>query len=559
MIQYLIIDLFCGAGGWTTGAENARDAKGNKVAKVIACVNHDELAIESHAANHPDVLHFREDIRTMQLAPLVAHVAAMRQRYPTAKVILHASLECTNFSNAKGGLPRDGDSRTLANDLFRYEEALPLDYITIENVREFMSWGPLDEKGKPLSRLHGRDYVRWCNKMQQRGYQYTHRLLNAADFGAYTSRIRFFGIFSRPGLASGFPQPTHARNPDKAEMFGAPLHTWMPVRDVLDLHEEGESIFNRSKPLVERTLRRILAGLKKYATKQHDHFITKYYGSADGSFDNGYSDINAPAPTLTTSPQLGLVSTEFLTTYYGKGGFTAADHPCPTLGTKDTAAKVKLCWLDKQYNADNNHQSVEVPAGTLMTNNKFALVTALPFLLDGNGFGQDRRARSLEEPAPTLLASRRNHYLVNCNSSTSPCIGVDAPAPTITTGRTHFLVNPQYGNGGSAVDAPCFTLIARMDKKPPYLVSLAEGKSATKQAEVAGNATMREILDFMAEHGIVDIKLRMLNIQELKRITGFPESYVLRGPKAAQKKFIGNAVPCLMAQRIIENLARHAN
>ena len=106
MIRFLYIDLFCGAGGTSTGVEAAR-LHGEQVAKVIACVNHDANAIASHAANHPDALHFVEDIRTLNLDRMLAHVEAMRKQYPAARVVLWASLECTNFSIAKGGQSRD--------------------------------------------------------------------------------------------------------------------------------------------------------------------------------------------------------------------------------------------------------------------------------------------------------------------------------------------------------------------------------------------------------------------------------------------------------------------
>lgn len=113
MINLLYIDLFCGAGGTSSGVEYAR-VDGEKCAEVIACVNHDKNAILSHQANHPDTLHFTEDIRTLELGPMMAHLAAKKAEYPEAHVVLWASLECTNFSRAKGGQPRDADSRTLA-------------------------------------------------------------------------------------------------------------------------------------------------------------------------------------------------------------------------------------------------------------------------------------------------------------------------------------------------------------------------------------------------------------------------------------------------------------
>ena len=146
-MKLLYIDLFCGAGGTSSGVNSARlDDK--QCAQVVACVNHDKNAIASHAANHPEAMHFTEDIRTLELSPLLTHLQSCRRQYPDALVVLWASLECTNFSKAKGGMPRDADSRTLAEHLFRYIEAINPDYIQIENVEEFMSWGDVDENGK---------------------------------------------------------------------------------------------------------------------------------------------------------------------------------------------------------------------------------------------------------------------------------------------------------------------------------------------------------------------------------------------------------------------------
>lgn len=189
-IKLLYIDLFCGAGGTSSGVEYAK-LYGNKCAKVVACVNHDKNAILSHAANHPDVMHFTEDIRTLELSPMLEHLNKMKAKHPGAHVVLWASLECTNFSRAKGGMPRDADSRTLAEHLFRYIETLQPDYIQIENVEEFMCWGDLDENGKPVSRDKGTSYLRWVRNVREYGYDFDWRILNAADFGAYTSRKRF--------------------------------------------------------------------------------------------------------------------------------------------------------------------------------------------------------------------------------------------------------------------------------------------------------------------------------------------------------------------------------
>lgn len=226
-MKLLYIDLFCGAGGTSTGVENAR-YEGRQCAKVIGCVNHDANAIASHAANHPDALHFTEDIRTLELSPLTAHIAEMRRQYPDAFVVLWASLECTNFSKAKGGQPRDADSRTLAEHLFRYIEAINPDYIQIENVEEFMSWGDLDESGKPISKDAGRLYQQWVSNVCGYGYRFAHRILNSADYGAYTTRRRFFGIFAKESLPIVFPEPTHSKD-GATGLFGR-TQRWKPVR-----------------------------------------------------------------------------------------------------------------------------------------------------------------------------------------------------------------------------------------------------------------------------------------------------------------------------------------
>lgn len=272
-MELLYIDLFCGAGGTSTGVETARH-QGEKCAKVIACVNHDANAIASHEANHPEAMHFTEDIRTLELTPLMKHLAWQKKQNPGALVVLWASLECTNFSKAKGGQPRDADSRTLAEHLFRYIEAIRPDYIQIENVEEFMCWGDMDENGKPISKDKGRCYVRWCNKVRSYGYDFGYRILNAADYGAYTSRKRFFGIFARHGMPIVFPAQTHSRsaNSSYGSLFSSEcLQPWKAVKEVLDFSDRGETIF-REKALSEDTLERIFAGLVKFVAGGKEAF-----------------------------------------------------------------------------------------------------------------------------------------------------------------------------------------------------------------------------------------------------------------------------------------------
>ena len=541
-MKLLYIDLFCGAGGTSTGVENAR-YKGTQCAKVIACVNHDANAIASHAANHPDALHFTEDIRTLELSPLVVRTESMREKYPDAFVVLWASLECTNFSKAKGGMPRDADSRTLAEHLFRYIEAINPDYIQIENVEEFMSWGDLDDNGKPIRRDKGRLYTNWVDNVKAYGYKFDHRILNAADYGAYTSRKRFFGIFAKQHLPIVWPKPTHSKT-GGGDLFGN-LKKWKPVKDVLDLSDEGESIFNRKKPLSPKTLERIYAGLIKFVAGGKEAFIVKYNSVNKRTGKYVPPSVDDPCPTVATQSRLGVAQVSFLSKYYGgspEGKSVSVEEPAGAITTRDHHS-----FITAYYGNGYNH-SVDEPAPTLTTKDRLAFVD----MQYGNG-----TPCNIENPAPTVTTNPK-HRLVTCKhwimntSFKNTGSSVDEPAQTVTANRKwHYLMNPQFKSAGGSVDNPCFTLIARMDKMPPYLIQTEQGEVAII-IEPNDTPEMIKIKQFMALYGIIDIKMRMLRIPELKRIMGFTSDYVLVGTQADQKKFIGNAVEVNMARVLCE-------
>ncbi|MBM6866411.1 DNA cytosine methyltransferase [Bacteroides caecigallinarum] len=559
MIRLLYIDLFCGAGGTSTGVESA-SCFNEPCAKVIACVNHDANAIASHAANHPDALHFTEDIRTLDLTDLIAHVEKMKLLYPDAYVVLWASLECTNFSKAKGGQPRDADSRTLAEHLFRYIEGINPDYIQIENVEEFMSWGDMDEKGKPLSKDKGRCYELWKRNVMRYGYDFDWRILNAADYGAYTTRKRFFGIFAKHNLPFAFPEPTHCKD-GKKDMFGG-LQSWKPVKEVLDFSDEGESIFCRKKPLAEKTLERIYAGLIKFVAGGKDAFIVKYNSmNRNGKYQA--PGIDEPCPTVATQGRLALAKVNFLSKQFSghpESKNISVDEPAGTITCKDHHA-----FVSAYYGNGHNH-SVELPAPTITTKDRLALINTR-FLCSYNF---KDKAKDIELPCPTLLTKDRlslvTPFFMNYYSGGGQLGSIETPSPAITTvpkqnlitpiiasnRKWHYLMNPQFASAGGSVDNPCFTLIARMDKMPPYLVE-AEGGFGIKINDDDSPMTVL-IKEFMAMYGIIDIKMRMLRISELKKIMGFPEDYKLIGTQADQKKFIGNAVEVNMARVLCEAL-----
>lgn len=237
------------------------------------------------------------------------------------------------------------------------------------------------------------------------------------------------------------------------------------------------------------------------------------------------------------------------------------DEPCPTVATQNRLGVAKVQFLSKQFggNPAGKNISVEEPAGTITCRDHHAFVSAHY----GNGFNT-----SVDAPAPTLTCKDRlglvtSNFLVNEYSGGGQTSDIDKPCPALLTNpkqkvvSAQYLMNPQFASKGGSIDKPCFTLIARMDKIPPYLISTKEG-IAIEVYETDSPATM-QIKEFMALYGIADIRMRMLRIPELKRIMGFPEDYTLIGTQAEQKKFIGNAVEVNMARVLCEALCKKLN
>lgn len=413
-----------------------------------------------------------------------------------------------------------------------------------------MSWGDMDEHGHPISKDKGRCYEKWKRNVKRYGYDFDWRILNAADYGAYTTRKRFFGIFAKRGLPIVFPEPTHCKD-GKNDMFGR-LEKWKPVKEVLDFSDEGESIFCRKKPLAEKTLERIYAGLIKFVAGGKDAFIVKYNSmSRTGKYQA--PSVDEPCPVVATQGQLALAKVNFLSkqfsgqpdsknisvegpagtitckdhhafvsAYYGNGHNHSVELPAPTVTTKDRLALVNSVFIDNQYGT-GKPTSIEQPVGTVTTVPKFNVVSCKPWIMN-TAFSNV--GSSIEQPSQTITANRKWHY----------------------------LMNPQFASAGGSVNNPCFTLIARMDKMPPYLVEVEGGIGI--QVTPDDSPMTIKIKEFMVLYGIIDIKMRMLRIPELKRIMGFPEDYILIGPQSDQKKFIGNAVEVNMARVLCEAICK---
>lgn len=573
--KIIVIDLFCGAGGTTCGIEGAVGAQ------VIACVNHDENAIRSHEANHPDCKHFTEDITTAygsvfkgvhikgaSLVYIERLVNLYRLFYPDIIVIIWASLECTNFSKAKGGLPRDADSRTLALHLDRYIIPIAPDYIWIENVVEFMAWGPLDENGKPVSKKNGEQFMKWCKHIDGLGYRNEWKELDSADFGAYQKRNRLFGQFATSDKPVVWPIATHSKKAKKSvnSLFNNELQPHKPVKDVLNLHDEGKSIFNRKKPLVDKSLERIYAGLIKFVAhntvkkfeQQHEEvlaYAVKYNSATSGgSMQHAVSSIDMPSATVTTQNRLGIA---FIQKYYSgspESKVISTEQPSGTITTFDHHSLVKVDFCTNYY-GNGAALSIEEPSGTITTKDRVSKIAAYVV----RDFTNGGNTCSVNEPAGSILSNPKLN-LVQCfvmptNFNNLP-VSIDEPAQTITANRKHhYVVNLQWGGNEKSVEEPSLTIIARQDKTPLYLTCVHQGTTKVAiRIDEGDSEVMIKIKVFMCLYSIIDIKMRMFTITELKRIQGFPDDYVLIGNQAEQKKYIGNAVHPLVPKAMVEAL-----
>lgn len=298
-------DLFCGAGGTSAGAE----ASGT--VSLVFALNHWDVAIKTHSANFPNAKHVnsRLDMTHPSECPKID--------------LLFASPECTHHSNARGGRPMEDQKRAGAWDVAKWVEHHRPAWVVVENVREFRDWGPL-HNGRPMKSGKGKTFDAWLMALRSLGYQVDHQLLNAADYGAATSRTRLFVVARKGKRSPIFPDQTHEKSP-KADLF-----KWRAAAEVIDWSIPCPSIFTRKRPLADKTLRRIEMGLRK--------FVGPYIADVNHG-DNGrtggrvYSTAD-PLGSATTKRGKSLI-VPFLTSYYGNSQFQDVGSPVQTITTKD--------------------------------------------------------------------------------------------------------------------------------------------------------------------------------------------------------------------------------
>ena len=364
----LIIDCFAGGGGASVGIEMAVGRS------VDIAVNHDPQAIRMHTVNHPKTLHLTEDIFEVDLQKYVGgrHVALM-----------WASPDCTQFSKAKGGKPRVSGIRMLPWAVYKHAKAVKPDVIIMENVEEIQQWGPLDENGRPIKEQMGEEYSRFITAVKGLGYTFDSRELIAADYGAPTTRKRWYAIFRRDGRPIVWPQQSHFKDRE-------PL--WKPCGDYIDWSDLGQSIFSRKRPLAEATQRRIANGIRKYIVESPDPYIVQdkralafliqYHGEQKDGDSRGQV-LTEPLRTIDTSNRYGLV-TAFVTKFYKTGIGQGCDEPLHTITTSPGHFGVISAFLVKYY-GQGCGQQVSEPLATITTKDRFGLVNVL-LTIDGQKY-----------------------------------------------------------------------------------------------------------------------------------------------------------------------------
>lgn len=611
----LIVDLFAGGGGASTGIERALRRS------VDIAVNHSANAIAMHARNHPNAHHYRADV--WQVSPRIA-CAGRRVG------LLWLSPACTHFSRAKGGQnPKSAKIRSLASVAIRWAREVKPRVIILENVVEFLDWGPLDNDGKPIKSKKGRSFRNWLGKLRAQGYQVEWRQLVAADYGTPTTRKRLFLIARCDGQPIVWPEPTHAK---ERSLFHQP---WRTAAECIDWSVPVRSIFGRKRPLAEATLRRIAAGVMRFVVENPRPFIVPVKSWGGGG--NDARSIDEPARTTTTSkrgefavvaPSLALLTHQggdrghsveepmrtitaahrgetalISALLVGAGGSEYAGKPVSVaspLGTTTTenhraliTAEVAPLVLNNMTNnvprpADEplvtvltgGHKflvaPVEAPAPTVTAGGQHLAVTAATLVQSGYGErdGQSPRALDVAQPLGTVVAGGAKHAVVSAfmTKHFGGVVGqpLSAPASTVTATDHHAVTTVALSPTEHRAEVRAFLLKyysgAAKPEKPSKRGAKAKGRRADEAA--AGNVQGQDIRTPLhtittrdrfalvtvdgVDYEIVDIGMRMLEPHELWRAQGFPEDLdVLGFNKSKQIELCGNSVCPPVAEAIV--------
>ncbi len=518
-----VADLFCGAGGTTTGAMHAIHELGREVEFVA--VNHWPVAIATHEANHPNVRHYCKDLDTANPNEIV----------PEGELdLLLASPECRFHSPAQGGRPLDEQNRASAWHVVRWAERLYVRRIVVENVPRFVKWGPLDRRGRPIKSREGELFEAWVAALRAIGYRVEWRVLNAADYGTPQTRKRLFIQARRDGRRIVWPQQTHARRGSEATLMGQ-LEPWTPARSIIDFRKRGVSIF--AKALSPKTLARIEEGVRRYCKGPVvEPFLVMLRQH------QGAQSLDDPLPTITAAGTHHALVQPYLVPQGGGGVARSVDEPMPTVAT-DGAIGLLEPFIVPQASG-SRPRSTDEPLPTITTTSRGVGVVE-PFLVAhfGEAQGQRPRTHCVDEPLPTVthrgagdLVQPIAEPFICANRTHNAPRSIEEPMATVTTA---------HGGGQMLIE--------------PYIVeSNHAGKRSTKsvddplptitQKNGLGLVEPR-VVNINGVPHVLDLLHRMLDVDELGRGQDF-EGYTFTGTREQQTKQIGNAVPIKLAHAL---------
>lgn len=525
-MQKLIVDSFAGGGGASTGIEMALGRSPDYA------INHSADALAMHEVNHPATIHLDSNIWD------VSPIEVTRGR-PVG--LFWASPDCKHFSKAKGGKPMDRNIRDLAWVVVRWAEEVKPDVIILENVEEFVTWGPLYEDGKPIVELRGQTFEDWTRRLKKAGYKVQWRELRACDYGAPTIRKRFFMIARRDGLPIVWPARTHGdpKKPADAKLIAAgKLRPYRTAAEIIDWSLPCPSIFDTSseimakyglravRPLADATMKRIARGVVRYVLEAERPFIVPVAHSGDARVNsvdepvrtqtghsrsdhalvlpsivrtdmasaasrNGVHSTEDPLNTLTTVGSFTLVAPVVTAAQHG-GANRACDDPLHTItaSPKDQNAVIVPTLVGCGGRAGQSApRGGDEPLGTLTAKPDGCVVA--PYLVPRyqEREGQNPRVRSVDEPSATVVPGGNEGVLAAVHLSRFTQNGVgsaaDEPVDTVMAGAPKFGVVAAFmaqhntGNDGHEMGKPVSTLTSG-------------GQGGVSQQAVVAAHTMRQ-------------------------------------------------------------------
>lgn len=499
----MIVDLFAGGGGASVAIHQATGRHPD------LAVNHDADAIAVHTANHPTTTH--EQASVWAVEPRAACAGR-----PVG--LLWASPDCRHFSRASGGRPRWKSVRSLPGVVLTWATRVRPRIICVENVAEFQTWGPLLEDGTPCPNRIGRSFKAWVGRLRGLGYQVAWREICAADHGAPTIRTRLFVAARCDGAPIQWPAATHSRRPS---MFEAP---WRSAAECIRWDVPAPSIFDRARPLAEKTCLRIAAGIRRFVLDAPEPFIVTIDQQSNPA---GIASADSPLSAITTKARHAVVAPA-IAVLRNNATATAATEPLRTITAGGEHQALLSPTLIEVGYGERDGQALRVPGlhrplGTVVTARKHALVTA--FLAQHNGGAVGAHSAA---PLSTIVSSGTQQQVVECMLGAREAQGAERVAA--------FLVRYNGTNVGQDLRDP----LGAATTKPRFAL-----------VHVAG-----------VPHAIVDIGMRMLMPEELAAAQGLPADYRWTGPdgapvsKTTAVRLIGNSVSPPPATALLRALLR---